>query len=77
MNFLNLASFAVLDVAENENDYCVTVETASPPSCCPHCRAVLANNLLARFGQKTQIFMDLPMHAKRVGVKVLRQRYRC
>ncbi|HUW63489.1 MAG TPA: amidohydrolase family protein [Spirochaetia bacterium] len=77
MNLLNLSNFVVLNVAENEDDYCVTVETASPSSCCPHCGVVLSDNLMTRFGRKAQIFMDLPMHAKRVGVKVVSQRYRC
>lgn len=77
MNFLSLPSFVVLDVAENEDDYCVMVETASPPSCCPHCGVLLPENLPTRFGRKAHIFMDLPMHAKRVGVKAIRQRYHC
>uniref|UniRef100_UPI00147384A4 transposase family protein n=1 Tax=Salipaludibacillus agaradhaerens TaxID=76935 RepID=UPI00147384A4 len=30
-----------------------------------------------KHGKKEQLFVDLPMHAKRVGIYVKRQRYKC
>jgi len=41
------------------------------PSSCPKCGSV-AN--LYKHGKKNQLFFDLPMHAKRVGIYVQRQR---
>lgn len=75
MNILNLPNFKVQNIEENEHDYLVAAETAPPPFCCPHCGTYKPN--LTRFGRKKQLFMDLPIHAKRVGIVVNRQRYRC
>ncbi|MFC4766861.1 ISL3 family transposase [Effusibacillus consociatus] len=46
----------------------------SPPSYCPHCGCIPN---LYKHSKKEQLFMDLPMHRKRVGILVLRQRYKC
>jgi len=60
---------------ESADDYRFLVETtSSPPSYCPKCGAI-AN--LYKHGHKQQLFFDLPMHAKRVGIYVKRQRYKC
>ncbi|MGE7625244.1 transposase family protein [Viridibacillus sp. NPDC096237] len=61
---------------ESKDDYRFLVETISisSPSHCPKCGTV-AN--LYKHGQKQQLFFDLPMHAKRVGIYVKRQRYKC
>jgi len=32
---------------------------------------------IQRFGSKEQLFLDLPMHGKRVALLVYRRRYRC
>ncbi|HHT7202321.1 ISL3 family transposase [Bacillus cereus group sp. TH204-1LC] len=74
-NMLNLPSFKILDMKESEYDYRFLVETTlPPPSYCPKCGTV-AN--LYKHGKKEQLFFDLPMHAKRVGIFVKRQRYKC
>lgn len=74
-NMLNLPSFKILDMKESEYDYRFLVETIlPPPSYCPKCGTV-AN--LYKHGKKEQLFFDLPMHAKRVGIFVKRQRYKC
>ncbi|MEI3599571.1 MULTISPECIES: ISL3 family transposase [unclassified Oceanobacillus] len=75
INMLNLKNFNIIDMKESEDDYRFLVETAiSPPSYCLKCGTV-AN--LYKHGKKQQLFFDLPMHAKRVGIFVKRQRYKC
>src|SRR5699024_4802596 len=75
INMLNLKTFNIIDMKESEDDYRFLVETAiSPPSYCLKCGTV-AN--LYKHGKKQQLFFDLPMHAKRVGIFVKRQRYKC
>lgn len=74
MNILNLPTLNVLEVKENElGDYRVMVETVSPPSLCPQC----GFSNIYKHGIKKQLFMDLAMHGKRVGIVVERQRYIC
>lgn len=74
MNILNLPQLNVLDVKHNEHgDYHIKVETNSPPSHCPNC----GFSNLYKHGTKKQLFMDLTMHGKRVGIVVERQRYLC
>lgn len=74
-NMLNLPSLKIIDMHESESDYRFLVETTLPPSTyCPKC-GTIAN--LYKHGKKKQLFFDLPMHAKRVGIYVNRQRYKC
>ncbi|WP_237172627.1 transposase family protein [Paenibacillus lutimineralis] len=40
MDILNLSSFKVLSISENEHDFLIRVETNSLPSHCPHCGCV-------------------------------------
>ncbi|MFS0560644.1 ISL3 family transposase [Terribacillus sp. 179-K 1B1 HS] len=74
-NMLNLSNLKIIDMNESINDYRFLVETTSnSPSSCPKC-GTIAN--LYKHGKKNQLFFDLPMHAKRVGIYVKRQRYKC
>lgn len=73
-NMLNMPNFIILDMEESEDDYRFLVEIISSPSHCPKC-GTIAN--LYKHGLKQQLFFDLPMHAKRVGIYVKRQRYKC
>ncbi|MGG0939211.1 ISL3 family transposase [Brevibacillus centrosporus] len=74
MNILNLPTFNVTNQETNENgDYVIWVESVSPPSRCPDC----GFDSLYKHGTKKQLFMDLPMHGKRVGIAINRQRYKC
>lgn len=73
MNILNLPNFNILDVKETDCDYQVLVEKSSPPFNCYQC----GFDNLQKFGTKKQFFYDTPMHGKRVGITVNRQRYRC
>lgn len=74
MDILNLNSVRIVKTVETENDYYFMAETSSSPSVCPSC-GCMPN--FHRFGSKEQIFMDLPIHAKRVRITLHRQRYRC
>lgn len=74
MDILNIPSLKVIDVHETEYDYHISAEVELPPIACPACGC---KPNLYRFGVKKQLFMDLPIHAKRVGITLYRQRYRC
>ncbi|MBN1890108.1 MAG: ISL3 family transposase [Thermoflexales bacterium] len=75
MNILNLPDWEVLDVEENQGDYLITARYIPGPASCPVCKRMLPR--LQLFGTKQRCFMDLPIHAKRVGILVRYQRYRC
>lgn len=73
MNILNLPQWDVISVEENEHDYLVTAEPKTKVTTCRHC----FGTQLSRFGKKHPVFMHLPSHGKRVGIKAGVQRYRC
>ena len=50
------------------------METNSPPSHCSHCGCVVN---LYKHSNREQLCMDLPIHRKRVGLLIMRQRYNC
>jgi transposase len=74
VDILNLQNFNIINIAENEHDFQIRVETNSPPVVCPHCGCA-AN--LYKHDNRVQLCMDLPIHGKRVGLLIKRQRYRC
>jgi len=74
-DILNLDGLKVTQVQEKDNDYYITVETTEKPDYCPHCGDITTNFI--KNGTKKQLFMDLPIHAKRVGIMIKRQRYKC
>jgi len=74
MNILNLPEYNVINVQESDEAYRIEVETANPPLCCTQC-GCKAN--LYKHTKHKQLIMDLPMHGKRVGIHVNRQRYKC
>nr|WP_311079555.1 ISL3 family transposase [Paenibacillus polymyxa] len=74
MDILNLPNFNILSISENEFDFLIQVVTNSPPLVCPHCGCI-AN--LYKHDSREQVYMDLPIHGKRVGLLIKRQRYRC
>jgi transposase len=63
----------VINATETDHDIKLDVVLNVPPVGCPRCGG--AN--LVRFGRIDQVFMDLPVHGKRVGLHIQRQRYRC
>lgn len=73
MNLLGLADFRVLVAEEHDDDFHIQVELIVPPLQCVHCQ----HPKLYRHETRPQLFMDLPIRAKRVGISVQRRRYRC
>lgn len=71
-NILNLKSFTVTKVSEQENDYRIDAEVAFPTPCCMYCGGSVVG-----FGRHMEVIMDTPIHGKRVGIWVNRRRFRC
>lgn len=72
-NILNLPSYAVTALQENDHDYHVDAEVRQVVTHCIHCKAINPQG----FGRREQMVKDLPMHGKRVGIYVNTRRYRC
>ncbi|APZ42571.1 ISL3 family transposase [Acidihalobacter ferrooxydans] len=72
-NILNLSSYDVTHIDENEHDYHVTALVQNPPQKCAHCHS----GGIRGFGRREQLIKDLPMHGKRVGIYVDTRRYQC
>jgi len=72
-NILNLPQYRVVRVQESEHDYHVTTEPVEVTRACPHCQA----EHLHSWGTREQVFKDLPMHGKRVGIYIDTKRFRC
>ena len=72
-NILNLPQYRVLRVEETDHDYHVTAEPVDVTSACPHCQS----DRLISWGTREQVFKDLPMHGKRVGIYIDTKRLRC
>jgi transposase len=74
MNILNLPDWEVIELKESEYDYAIHTRYTPEPTACIRCGVI---GQLYRHGIKKQRFMDLPVHNKRVGLIVHRQRYHC
>lgn len=74
-SLLHLPDWTISRFQESEYDYQIEAAYQRGSSVCPHCGVF--HPLLYRFGTKAQLFMDPPMHRKRVGLLVRRQKYRC
>lgn len=72
-NILNLPQYRVLRVEETDHDYHVTAEPVDVASICQHCQS----DRLISWGTREQVFKDLPMHGKRVGIYIDTKRLRC
>ena len=72
-NILNLPQYRVLRVQETDHDYHVTAEPVDVTAACPHCQSDRLNS----WGTREQVFKDLPMHGKRVGIYIDTKRLRC
>lgn len=72
-NILNLSTYEVTHIDENEHDYHVTAAVKALPIACVHCHSTNIRG----FGRREQLIRDLPMHGKRVGVYVDTRRYQC
>ena len=76
MDILNLPTLTTIELAETDDAYHVIAEMKEAPVCCQKC-GIVRQHGIKKFGKKKQFYMDLPIHAKRVGIYVLRQRYKC
>lgn len=72
-NLLNLRSYVVLAVDENNLDYHIRASVKDAPADCPYC----ASRKIVGFGRREQLVRDLPMHGKRVGIYVDTRRMKC
>ena len=72
---LNLPHLTLLGSEQTEHDICLTVEAKVPPVNCQRCRKLFSK--IYAHGSRPQIFHDLPFHGKRVGLKVMRRRFKC
>lgn len=73
LDLLGLADFRTLVTDEHTHDFHFQVTPIAPPLQCVRC----GHHKLYRHEIKPQLFMDLPIRGKRVGVTVQRRRYRC
>ncbi|MCG8542255.1 MAG: transposase family protein, partial [Clostridia bacterium] len=74
MDILNLHELKAVNIQENDTDYLITATEQPSVIACTHCGTI---EDYQRFGKKEHLFMDTPIHAKRVGILLKRQRYRC
>lgn len=74
MDILNLQNLKAINIQENDTDYLITAKEMPTTIACSHCGVI---DEYKKFGKKEYVFMDTPIHGKRVGVLVQRQRYRC
>lgn len=74
-NRLGLKEWVVIETLEDAHNMTVVAGKPVPPDVCPRCG--VENPRVYKHDQQEQTFMDTPMHGKRVGVQVIRQRYRC
>ena len=72
-NILNLSSYNVTYVHEDEHDYQISADSIHAPVACSNCQS---HNLIG-FGRREQLINDLPIHGKRVGIYVNARRMKC
>lgn len=78
MNLLNLPDWNIEHVEDSARDYRIHATYGPEPGSCIHCgRGTLFAGKLYRHGTREQLLMDLPAHGKRVGILLIRNRYRC
>lgn len=71
---LDLPGYKVLDKQETEHDIRFTVEWEAENLICLHCGSLATPY---KHGVLQQVYMDMPIRGKRVGLTVNVQRYRC
>ena len=72
-NILNLSSYQIMDMEESERQYQLSVQVSNELTTCPLCNS----NNLRKYGHRTQLIKDLPIHGKQVALYVRTQRYQC
>ena len=69
-----MSSISTISFDEDELDYRIQAIINPPVSrCCQHC----FSQHLKGHETKTQLFMDTPIHGKRVGILLKRRRFKC
>lgn len=79
-NILNWKDWTIIAVNEHEHDYEIVAERIPLPPACPRCGVVAAAGGQAPYvgyGGKSQLYLDLPVHAKRAGIRAQRRRFKC
>ncbi|HZC08320.1 MAG TPA: transposase family protein [Ktedonobacterales bacterium] len=71
-NILNLPEWTVIKTEEEPRAYHIHARFDIPSSACRSC---LRFGYLRRYGVREQVYLDLPMHGRRVAIHVHRQRY--
>lgn len=74
MDILNLPGWSVLDVHETDHDLRIVAEYDTQRVVCHHCGAI---DSYRRYGKVSQLVMDAPIRAKRVGLEIQRIRFQC
>lgn len=74
VNILNWPAWDVLKVQETTDDYRIDARPKARPPACLFCGFIGG---LQQYGTRETRYMDLPIHAKRVGVYVPRRRFKC
>ena len=72
-NLLNLDTYSIKKLEQNEHDYHVYAVVSSDVKHCPHCQS----SRIRGFGRREQMVKDISMHGKRVGIYVDTRRYQC
>ena len=72
-NLLNLDTYSIKKLEQNEHDYHVYAVVSSDVKHCPHCQS----SRIRGFGRREQMVKDISMHGKRVGIYVETRRYQC
>ena len=73
-NRLGMKDWIVLETQEDAYNMRVVAGKPVQPEVCPRCG--VENPRVYKHDQQDQTFMDTPMHGKRVGIQVVRQRWR-
>ena len=74
VDMLNLQDWHVLDEQEEDYLYHFTIEVVQRALSCPLCGAL---DLPYRFGTRSHLFADTPMHGKHFRLLAKRRRYQC
>ena len=69
---LDLPSYEIESTQNDGPDMCIKVRLLTPHSYCPKC-----SKQAYKHGIKRQFFMDLPIHNKRVALRINRAKYHC
>lgn len=75
MDILSLPRYDVFSHKETEFELLINIKLRDLPTVCPKCGTV--NARVNRNGTKKQTYNDLPIRAKRVGLRITRQKYEC